>query len=249
MAHIKRAFSQLTRSLTDFALPSRCPACGVIIEGDDGFCLECWQQLDPLDQGCPLCGDPSISSVDSETLCGACLSNPPPFESMRAAVRYGDVARTVALRLKYGGRIGLARIIARAIARHMEGLDNALLVPVPLHRSRIWKRGYNQAGLIARSLVNDTTDRLNLELLVRSRATPYLRGMGARERAKNVRGAFSLAPEHRSEVLGRRIILVDDVYTSGATVRACALVLKRFGAAEVHVRCWARVTSADDEVY
>ena len=249
MARPSNILTRIAKPVIDFALPSRCPACGEIVDGDDRFCLGCWQQLDHLDQGCMQCGDPVIALADSDSLCGACLADPPAFDTMRAAVRYGEVARTIALRLKYGGRVGLARTIAAAMQRHMTGLDDALLVPVPLHRGRLWRRGYNQAALIARALAGEDRERLNLEALVRTRATPYLRAMSAKERAKTVRGAFAVDEEHRVAIRGKRIVLVDDVYTSGATTNACGKVLKRGGAAQVHARCWARVALADDDIY
>lgn len=249
MTELSRILSHVTKPVVDFALPSRCPACGKIVDGDDRFCFECWQQLDHLDQGCVQCGDPLMMLADKESLCGACLADPPSFETMRAAVRYDDIARDIALRLKYGGRVGLARTIARAMQRHLSDLGDALLVPVPLHRGRLWRRGYNQAALIARAIAGEKRERLSLDCLIRARATPYLRAMSAHERAKTVRGAFAKGPSHGAGIKGRRVILVDDVFTSGATTRACAKVLKRHGSGEVHVRCWARVASLDADVY
>ncbi|QLC21158.1 ComF family protein [Parasphingopyxis sp. CP4] len=249
MAHLTAILGSISRNGFDFALPPRCPACGEIVDGDDRFCLDCWMALDHLDQGCTQCGDPLVSLPDAQALCGACMNDPPAFDSMRAAVRYGDVARIVALRLKYGGRVGAARTIAANLHRHMRDCDDALIVPVPLHRWRLWRRGYNQAALIARALAPAAPERLSLSALRRTRATPYLRAMGARERAKTVRGAFSINPEQRAQIAGQRLVLVDDVYTSGATVRACAKVLKRAGAREIHVRCWARVCHDDADDY
>lgn len=235
--------------LLRFALPSRCPSCGVIVDDDHRFCVDCWRKLDHLDGGCACCGDPVVSLAVGEALCGACLADPPSFDTARAAVAYGEIARTIALRLKYGGRIGLARTISDAMRRHMEGLGDTLIVPVPLHRGRLWRRGFNQAALIGRALAGGARERLRLELLLRTRATPYLRGMGPRERARAVRGVFAVAPEARAELEGKRVVLVDDVYTSGATARACASALKRAGAAEVHIRCWARVVRGEGEDY
>ncbi len=233
----------------DFALPARCPACGCVIAEDHRFCLDCWQQLHHLDRGCAQCGDPGIALLSGEEMCGACLADPPPFETMRAAVAYGDIARTLALRLKYGGRIGLAKTIAQAMRRHMAGLEDALLVPVPLHRGRIWRRGFNQAALIARALARGNPDRVRLDWLERTRATPFLKGMNRDRRARTVRGAFAVPKAKRAALKGRRIILIDDVYTSGSTTRACAKLLKRHGASEVHVRCWARVARRDPDDY
>jgi ComF family protein len=249
MVSMSAPLRAVARPVVDFALPPRCPACGVVVDGDGRFCLTCWQALDHLGEGCAACGDPAIDLPGPDSLCGACLADSPPFDTARAAVAYGDIARQIALRLKYGGRIGLARTIAGAMQRHMAGLDDALLIPVPLHRRRIWRRGYNQAALIARALAGQDCARLRLETLVRTKPTPVLRGMGAREREKTVRGAFAVPGDKRADIGGRRIVLVDDVYTSGATAKACARLLKRHGAAEVHVRCWARVPGPEPGAY
>ncbi|WP_299326586.1 ComF family protein [Parasphingopyxis sp.] len=241
--------TRIAKPVLDFALPTRCPSCGVIVDGADRFCIDCWSQLEHLDQGCHQCGVPLATPAGDGVICGACLADPPPFDTMRAAVRYGDVERTIALRLKYGGRIGLARLIAGSMQRHMDELEHAPIVPVPLHRGRLWRRGFNQSALIARALAGEDRGRLHLNALERTRATPYLRAMGAKERAKTVRGAFAVNPRHRDALDGKAVVLVDDVYTSGATASACAKALKKAGAAEVHVRCWARVCTAEEADY
>jgi ComF family protein len=152
---------------------------------------------------------------------------------------YGDVARKVALRLKYGRRIGLARLIARHMARRLPDLDAPpLIVPVPLHRWRLWWRGFNQSALIADHLGRAAGLKVDKHALVRTRATKPLRNMHARQRAKAVRGAFGLAAGH--QLAGRAVLLIDDVHTSGATAAACARALKRGGASSVHLMCWAR---------
>ncbi len=241
--------SQAGAAVVDFALPPRCPACGVTIDADGGFCSDCWQELDHLDAGCAQCGDPLVAGRDIGELCGACIADPPPFETMRAAVAYGDVSRAIALRLKYGGRIGLAKLIANAMKRQMRGFDGAIVTAVPLHWTRIWRRGYNQAALIARAVSDGNDLEFDPALLRRRRATPYLRGMSAKQRLETVRGAFDAPEVKRSALRGRRLVVVDDVYTSGATTRACAGVLKRHGAAEVHIRTWARVVTGEEPAY
>lgn len=158
---------------------------------------------------------------------------------------YGPVARTVALRLKYGGRIAFARTMAELMARWVpEG--TTLLVPVPLHRWRLWKRGYNQAALIADAIgsVGDIpVDRFALERL---RKTPPLRGMDGAARARTVRAAFRVRPDAAASLNGQKVTLVDDVYTSGATADACTDTLLGAGAASVTVLCWARVLGRGD---
>ncbi len=155
---------------------------------------------------------------------------------------YGDIARKVALKLKYSGRPAVAETLAHFMRRHLDGAgQDAILAPVPLHRWRLWKRGYNQSALIASALARHSGLAADLALLDRVKATPPLKGLGRRERAAAMRGAFDISTAARERAKGRTIILVDDVYTSGATANACARALKRGGAAQVNILCWARV--------
>ncbi|MCB4860827.1 ComF family protein [Sphingobium sp. PNB] len=226
--------------LVDYALPPRCPGCGEIVAADDAFCLACWSGMRFLGAPCcARCGLPFDYDRGDGAECGACLADPPPYDSARAVLAYGDVARTVALRLKYGRRIGLARLIARQMARQVPAARDAVIVPVPLHRWRLWWRGFNQSALIARHLARLTGLPVDNHALLRTRRTRPLRGMSPKTRAKAVRGAFALAPGHMLK--GRAVLLIDDVQTSGATAAACARALKRGGAASVHLLCWARV--------
>lgn len=227
----------------DFALPPRCPGCGLIVDGDHRFCVDCWQTLDFLGPpACVRCAMPLPHDLGAEAMCASCHADPPAFDRAAAAIAYGDVARTVALRLKYGGRPGVARTMAGQMARLAGDVPaDTLVVPVPLHRRRLWSRGYNQALLIARG-VADRRDLACLpDTLVRTKPTPVLRGLGRKARAQAVAGAFAVPAGARARLKGRMILLVDDVYTSGATANACARVLKRAGAAEVRLLCWARV--------
>jgi ComF family protein len=229
----------------DFALPPRCPGCGAIVDGDHRFCAACWQALDFLgDPACARCALPLPHDPGGpEAMCGACHADPPSFDRGVAAVAYGDIARTVALRLKYAGRPGVAHVMAAQMARLVQTAPaDALIAAVPLHRWRLWSRGYNQALLIARALAMRTGHDCLPDAIVRTRATPVLRGLGRKARAKAVRGAFAVPAARAIAVEGRTILLVDDVFTSGATANACAKALKRAGAAKVWLVCWARVT-------
>lgn len=231
-----------------FALPPRCPGCGVVTPEDHRFCLDCWNRLDFLvEPCCASCGEPFDHDPGPGARCGACLREMPVIDGMRAAVAYGDIARKIALKLKYGGRPGLAETVARQMTRLLVEGDDAIVTPVPLHRWRIWRRGYNQSALIARALASRHRLKLVLDLVERRRATPILRGMGPAARAKAVRGAFAVRPERRAALKGRKILLIDDVYTTGATANACARALKRAGAAEVRLICWARVVRGESE--
>lgn len=231
--------------LVDLALPPRCPGCGEITAADHRFCTRCWSGLRFLGPPwCARCHLPFEFDRGADAMCGACIADPPLHDGVRAAVAYSEVARGVALKLKYSGRLACAETMARAMLRLMPE-DANLLVPVPLHRWRIWSRGFNQAALIARGLARASGVPADAELLRRTKATPVLRGLGRGGRAKAVAGAFGLAAGAREKLAGRTVALVDDVYTSGATAAACARVLKRGGAARVILVCWARVLDGE----
>lgn len=235
----RRAASRLFRSVLDFALPPRCGGCGVVVDSLDSFCPDCWRQLEFLGPGgCARCGIP-LAATDAET-CGACLARPPRLDRIRAAVAYGEISRQIAMRLKYGRKVALARTMSRYIRPLLGELPpDALFVPVPLHRARLWRRGFNQSAFVARELSRATGHPLAVDALRRIRATPPLKGMSVRQRRRTVAGAFRA--NRAMELRGRTIVLVDDVVTTGSTANACARALKRAGAARVELVSWARV--------
>jgi ComF family protein len=214
------------------------------------FCSDCWRSIDFV--GEPLCASCGIDlpgpDLDAATRCGACLADPPPYDRSRSVMHYGTVGRTIAHRLKYGRRVSLARVMAAQMARLIGGLDSeiAVLVPVPLHRWRIWSRGFNQAALIAKALSRRTGIPFAPDLLRRTVNTPPLHSLGPRARRQAVKGAFALAPGANGQIKGRTVLLIDDIWTTGATASACARILKAGGADRVEVICWTRAGRDDD---
>ena len=226
------------RSVLDFALPPRCPGCGVIVADVHSFCADCWKQVEFLgDSGCHCCGLPLEST--EQTICARCLAKPPRIERMRAAVAYDDLSRGLAIRLKYGRKVAVARTMAHYMAPLVRPDGQAILIPVPLHRSRLWTRGFNQSALVASELSRRLKLPADPLLLRRTRRTPPLKGMSPVQRRKTVAGAFRLSD--KAAIAGKTVILIDDVLTTGSTAEACAGVLKRAGAARVELVTWARV--------
>jgi len=234
----KRVASRLYRNVLDFALPPRCGGCGAIVDEVESFCADCWRTLEFLGSGgCSRCGIP-LQATEAE-LCGACLARPPRLDRIRSAVAYDDISSSIALRLKYGRKVGLARTMSRYMSPLLADLPEALLVPVPLHRSRLWRRGFNQSAIVAKALSRQTGLPICVEALKRVRPTPPLKGMNMRQRRRTVAGAFRANPA--VELRGRTVVLIDDVLTTGSTANACARVLKSAGAERVELISWARV--------
>ena len=181
-------------------------------------------------------------------VCAQCLARAPRHDGICAAVVYDDLSRQIPLKLKYAGRIGLAKLIAHFLARYIPAERNsAILIPVPLHRSRIWRRGFNQAALIAWALHKTHGIDHVPAALVRIRATPPLKGMTGKQRQKTLSGAIAVNRKYAEAIAGRDVMLVDDVYTSGATTDACTMQLKKAGARSVTIYCWARVLRDGEE--
>jgi ComF family protein len=235
------------RQIVDFALPPRCAGCGSVTSAQGSFCFGCWSRLDLLGPPCCAgCALPFDYAQGEEALCAGCMAHKPDFDRLRAAVAYGELARAVALKLKYGRRPAVAQTMAGLMERHLAAFDEPILCPVPLHRWRIWRRGYNQSALIAAALAKRGGLELRRDLLLRVKATPPLRNMGPLERRRAVSGAFRLSERHREAIRGRNILIIDDVFTSGATAGACARILRRAGAGQIGVLCWARVVREPD---
>lgn len=244
-----RSVGQMLRwawgAVVDFLLPPLCLKCEQPVAQNQALCAMCWTQLHfvsvPL---CACCGAPFDLPVDEGSLCGACLAEAPVFAKARSALIYDDASRDMILRFKHGDRLHPAPALAGWMVqagRELWGQAD-LIVPVPLHRWRLLARRYNQAAVLALAMGRLTGVKVAVDGLRRVRATGSQGHKGRKERAANVAGAFAL--KDGAQVEGKRIVLVDDVLTSGATVSECAKVLLKGGAAQVSVVTLARTRLA-----
>ena len=237
------AFASLPRAALDIVLPTLCVSCHEPVAGD-GVCAACWSQLAFIAPPfCPRLGIPFVYDPGPGLLSMQAIADPPAYQRARAAVRYDEIARTLVHGLKYQDRTDLAPIMGRWMARAGHELlqEADALVPVPLHWRRGWTRRYNQSGTLAGVIAKHTRLPVLGAELRRVRPTLQQVGLSKADRALNVQGAFKVPLEKKSTVQGRRIVLIDDVLTSGATVDACARALLRARAASVDVLVFARV--------
>lgn len=179
---------------------------------------------------------------DGRSLCAPCLANPPRHDGITAGTLYNDASRQLVLALKHGRKIALAPMMARLIAARLPLLKGEwVAIPVPLHRRRLWHRGFNQSALLARELAKLSGLQILVDGLVRTRATPPLGGLGRKDRSAALGGAIAVRASRGERIAGAQMLLVDDVMTSGATSDACARALRQAGAARVRIACFARV--------
>ncbi len=230
--------------------PSRCSGCGGFVQEDFALCAACWAETEFINGvicnacGCPLPGAEAGKLGEDHMLCDGCLTSSPPWTRGRAAMVYGGRGRKLILGLKHGDRSDLARIMSLWMYRSAKGLldDDALLVPVPLHWSRFLRRKYNQAALLAQGIAQHAGRECCPDALVRVNKTEMLDGKSHNERMNILDAAISSCPKRGFVLSGRRVVLVDDVMTSGATLTACTQACYSAGARNVDVAVLARVT-------
>ncbi len=244
----KKAPGRIARAVLDFALPARCVICTEPVTVHNALCAPCWSKLNFIEAPrCEVYGSPLPYASDEPSLSAAAARQLPDWNRARAAVSFDDHSRRLVHALKYYDRHEVVRLMAQQMGRCGTDIlqDADLLIPVPLHWGRMWSRRFNQAALLAQRMCAGLPGRYRPDLLKRRRATRSQVGLSGRARHENVKGAFTVPKELKCDLVDRNIVLIDDVLTTGATVEACARVLKAAGAARVDVLVFALVLNAE----
>ncbi|MBB5752464.1 ComF family protein [Prosthecomicrobium pneumaticum] len=239
------AFGRLGRGLADLVLPPTCLACDAHIGRDGALCALCWGAVAFIER--PFCERLAIPfgyDIGPGALSAEAIADPPPFGRLRAVAVYDEISAKLVHGLKYRDRPELGRALGAMMVRAAADLAPGceLVLPVPLHPRRLWSRRFNQSALLAAAVAEGFGVAFEPTLLARIRPTRQQVRLPPGQRAENVRGAFAVPPALKPRLAGRRVVLVDDVYTTGATVKAATRALIRAGAASVDVAVFARVT-------
>ncbi len=235
--------------IINFLVPPRCANCNQLSTIQSGICADCWKLVRFIERPyCEIMGTPFSLDLGAGAISTEAMAHPPPFARLRSAVLYDDVARHLVSRFKFSDRNDLASFIANTMIRAgRELIDDAdMIIPLPLHRRRLFSRRFNQSAELARIIsARCGTDKAGIPCnpmaLSRTRNTRQQIGLTLDGRRRNVSGAFMVPPKMRPDISGKRILLVDDVYTSGASVRSATKALLRAGAQIVDVLTFARV--------
>lgn len=244
IARLRGGAAAILRGALDLALPPQCLSCAMPVTSAGSLCPGCWSRLRLIETPyCARLGIPFTYDIGAGALSAEAIADPPPFDRCRAVATYDDVARQLVHGLKYRDRLDLSRWMGRWMRRAGDEIiaDADVIVAVPLHRRRLWWRRYNQSALLAGAVAAAAGKPLAAGALIRVRATEQQVGLTADQRDRNVRGAFQVPAAEKIAIAGRRVLLVDDVYTTGATVRAATRALLRAGASAVDVLVFARV--------
>ncbi len=243
-----RAALGIGLKVVDLILPPRCVGCAGPVPSQGDLCGDCWSGLRFLQPPwCRQCGYPTPDVGAEDPLCAGCSRKAPSFDRARAALRYDDASKRLILSFKHHERLDALSLFGRWLAQIGTELiaPSSLIAPVPLHRWRLLRRGFNQSALLAQTVQRELGGMTCVDLLMKPVATRSQQTLGGAARSQNITSAsFALRPRHVSLIADAHVVLVDDVFTTGSTASAAARVLKRAGAARVDVLCLARVVRA-----
>lgn len=243
-SHVIQKLRRVAGFVPEMLVPSTCLTCERFVDRQGGCCPQCWGQLRFVTKPfCPVMGTPFSIDMGDNFLSAEAIANPPPFDKLRTVLLYDDLARKLVSSIKYSDRADLLRWVANWMNVSGSEIINEIdsIIPVPLHPSRLRQRRFNQAGELALRLAKLNEKEFMPEVLIRRKPTRQQVGLNESERAKNVSGAFAVPQEMKITLKGKRVLLIDDVYTTGATVKSATRALKRGGASQINVLVFAKV--------
>lgn len=235
------------KNLFDFILPKRCLLCGKVISSEDSLCADCFDQIKFITAPyCRHCGRPLVGHKDDVQglCCVECLGRKSPFRLCRSAIEYDDYSKKIILDFKFADHLENRKLLARWLymaGRDIFDLGADLIIPVPLHFTRLIKRKYNQSAILANELALISHIDVDCRVLKKIRYTLPQVQCNGKQRVTNIKNAFDISKPEK--IKGKRIILIDDVYTTGSTLKECAKVLLKAGAKSVDTLTVARVCS------
>lgn len=245
--HLAKA-KPLLGSVINTLFPARCASCHEFVERHGALCTTCWQQIHFIDDPvCHKCGLPFEYHIGDKALCGRCMAQAPAYTEARAIFRYDENSKSQVLAFKYQDKTQLSPLFGEWLTRLANRYSGKadVIIPVPLHYSRLLTRRYNQAALLAHALGSQIRVPVLPDTLKRIRRTPTQAGLSRRQRDDNMRGAFHVASESKALLKGKSVILVDDVMTTGSTLDACSRTLHDAGVKDVYALTLARTVIAD----
>lgn len=237
-------FTASSKLLLDTLFPALCPCCNEPVDEPGSLCAPCWGQTNFISPPyCFQCGYPFEYEISGDMLCGNCIASPPPFTRGISVFQYDDASRHMVLAFKHADRTDRAPAFANWMSRAATDIlgDDVIIAPVPLHPKRLRSRRYNQSALLAQNIAKIKGHRVAPDLLTRGRDTASQGGKSPKARFRNVKGAFSIHPKWQNLIDGEHILLIDDVFTTGATLSECAACLLQEGANQVDILTLCRV--------
>jgi ComF family protein len=236
--------TKLLSQLVSLLFPCKCLLCNTLTQGDTMLCTSCWSKLEFITEPkCRSCSLPFSFDLSASNLCASCLGQPPYFDSAFALLKYNKHSKVIIHKLKYADQLHIARCFAKLIVTRLsdEIAGYHIVIPVPLHRKRLLSRRYNQAAVLGSNIAKLAKLQFLANALVKKRHDVQQTKLTRDERMKNVLGSFSFEPRYKKRLLGKRVILIDDVHTTGTTLSECSRILKKSGCAEVYAITLARV--------
>jgi ComF family protein len=235
---------QTGQHVMDGLFPPQCPCCNEQVDIPGSLCAVCWPQVTFISEpACISCGYPFEYKIEDDLQCGNCIANPPYYSKGVSVFQYDDFSRQMVLAFKHADRTDLAKVFAKWMARVSASQiqEDTLIIPVPLHPGRLLKRRYNQSALLSRHIGAQINRPVLMQGLDRTKRTPSQGGKSLKARFRNVKGAFKVASTAQQQITGKHILLIDDVYTTGATLNECAKSLIKAGARDITILTLCRV--------